>query len=122
MPSLKSFSSADEEDDQFCRNPEADRFNSEAKEEDPEKMDEKEEDDNEDDMKSDEEEEEEEEVEVEAEDDEDLEEEEEDEEGKGFCFASCLYSSLRMWVMLNQSLREYVCLYNVKVIDFNFRF
>ncbi|KFK42721.1 ubiquitin-protein ligase rnf1 2 [Arabis alpina] len=74
MPSLKNFSAADEEEyDQLCRNTEAERFNPEAEEEDPEKMVEKEEDvEDEDDLKSDEE--------AEAEDEEDLEEEEEEEE------------------------------------------
>ncbi|CAA0161826.1 unnamed protein product [Arabidopsis thaliana] len=70
MPSLKSFSAAEEEDDQLGRNSEAERFNPEAveKEEDPDKMDEKEESgDEEDDVKRDQ---------VEAEDEEALGEEE----------------------------------------------
>ncbi|CAH2039004.1 unnamed protein product [Thlaspi arvense] len=81
MPALKSFSAAEEEDDQLCRNPEAERYDPEAEEEeeDPDQMDEMDEDDNEggdeevgDDVKRDIEEEDD---EVEAEDEEALEEE-----------------------------------------------
>lgn len=88
MPALKSFSAAEEKDDQLCPNLEADRFNPEAQdEEDPDGMDldddESGSEEDEDDVERDEE-------EVEAENDAALEE-----EGKGFAL-TCLYSWTRM--------------------------
>lgn len=103
MPSLKSFSAAEEEDDQLGRNSEAERFNPEAveKEEDPDKMDEKDESgDEEDDVKRDQ---------VEAEDEEALGEEEDSKERSQSSSAGELSESEYMVVDLADICKDVQC-------------